>query len=384
MALGALAAVRPGAEPFNRIPGPNPTALPLPHFYRFVAYIGDAVPLPEKALIAQIRRLARTTGQGSRGSARTRPSRSGLSAVSTGIGDDCAVLRLTPGSGSRSVETLVTTDFSLEGRHFRRDWHPAESVGHRCLARGLSDIAAMGGDPVAAFLSLALPRDLPQAWVGRFLRGLIRLAEQYGVPLAGGDTAESPNGILADIIVVGTAPKGKAVLRSGARVGDRIYVSGALGGSAEAVARMRAHPKKRLNSRDYERHFYPEPRVELGRILREKGWATAMIDLSDGLSTDLAHICEESGVGAEIETESIPRARTGKPAREVDLGLALHGGEDYELLFTAPASKRIPAKIAGTTITGIGRIARRRKIFLLNAKGGRYELLPRGWEHFRK
>jgi thiamine-monophosphate kinase len=352
-------------------------------FVACVAYIGDAVPLPEKALIERIRRWAGSSGWKHAGrSARVTLARSAL--ISTGIGDDCAVLRLTPGSGSRSVETLVTSDFSLEGIHFRRDWHAPESVGHRCLARGLSDIAAMGGDPVAAFLSLALPRDLPQTWVGRFLRGLISLAERDGVSLAGGDTAESPNGILADIIVVGTAPKGRAILRSGADVGDRIYVSGELGGSAEALVRMRANPKKKLNPRGYARHFYPEPRVELGRILREKGWVSAMIDLSDGLSTDLAHVCEESGVGAEIEAESIPRARVGKPAREVDLGLALHGGEDYELLFTAPASQRIPGQIAGTAITCIGRITRGRKIILRNAKSVGYELAPRGWEHFRK
>src|SRR5580700_4792075 len=140
---------------------------------------------------------------------RARSAKNSTQNLITGIGDDCAVLRITSGR-----ELLVTTDFSLEGIHFRRDWHPAESVGHRCLARGLSDIAAMGGDPVAAFLSLALPRHLPQSGVSRFARSLISLAEKYGVTLAGGDTAESPNGILADIVVVGTAPKGKAVLRS--------------------------------------------------------------------------------------------------------------------------------------------------------------------------
>ena len=300
-------------------------------------YSNCAVPLPEKALIAQIRRMARSsTGVGGRRASRVLATRDG---ILTGIGDDCAVLRLLPGQ-----ESLVTTDFTLEGIHFRRDWHPPESVGHRCLARGLSDIAAMGGEPVAAFLSLALPRDLPQAWVGRFARSLISLAEKFGVTLAGGDTAESPNGILADIIVVGTAPKGKSVLRSGAKPGDRIFVSGELGGSAAAVLQMRAAPKKKLNPRDYPRHFYPEPRVELGRILREKGLASAMIDTSDGLSTDLAHLCEESGVGAELESVLIPRASVGKPAREVDLDLALHGGEDYELLFTARPGKRVPNK----------------------------------------
>src|SRR5580658_10770576 len=143
---------------------------------------------------------------------RARSAKNSTQNLITGIGDDCAVLRITPGR-----EILVTTDFSLEGIHFRRDWHSAESVGHRCLARGLSDIAAMGGEPVAAFLSLALPRDLPQSWVGRFASSLLSLAKRYSVTLAGGDTAQSPNGILADIIVVGTVPQGTAILRSRAR-----------------------------------------------------------------------------------------------------------------------------------------------------------------------
>jgi thiamine-monophosphate kinase len=323
------------------------------------------VPLPEKALIELIRRLARSGGRRQ-------------ADIKTGIGDDCAVLRLRPGQ-----EFLVTTDFSLEGIHFRRDWHSPESVGHRCLTRGLSDIAAMGGEPVAAFLSLALPRDLPQSWVGRFARSLIHLAEQFGVTLAGGDTAESPDGILADIMVMGTAPKGKSVLRSGARPGDRIFVSGELGGSAAALLRMRAKPKKKLKPRDYPRHFYPEPRIELGRILREKGMASAMIDTSDGLSTDLAHLCAESGVGAELDSALIPRARVGKPTREVDLDLALHGGEDYELLFAARPGKRVPAKIAGVALTQIGQITRSRKI-LVRVKGATCVLKPQGWEHFRR
>jgi thiamine-monophosphate kinase len=334
-----------------------------------VAYIGDAVPLPEKALIAEIRRMAKSYKRG-----RGRGSK-----VIKTIGDDCAVLRLLTGQ-----DTLVTTDFTLEGIHFRREWHPAEAVGHRCLARGLSDIAAMGGEPVAAFLSLALPRDLPQSWVGRFARSLISLAKRYGATLAGGDTAESPNGILADIIVIGTVSEGNAILRSGARPGDRVYVSGELGGSAAAIQRMRAQPGVKLQPRDYPRHFFPEPRIELGRVLREKGLASAMIDLSDGLSTDLAHICEESGVGAEVEAERIPRARVGKPARAVDPDLALHGGEDYELLFAAPAGKRVPPQIVGVALTCIGRITRRRKIILRNAKGVGYELVARGWEHFRR
>jgi len=182
--------------------------------------------------------------------------------------------------------------------------------------------------------------------------------------------------------VVGTVPKGKAILRSTARVGDRIFVSGELGGSAAAVLRM-VSSKRKLNPRDYRRHFYPEPRLELGRILREKRFASAMIDTSDGLSTDLAHICEESGVGAELDAALIPRARVGKSAREVDLDLALHGGEDYELLFTVPPGKRLPRQIAGVAITQIGQITRGHKIFVASPNRVAYELHPRGWEHFK-
>lgn len=329
------------------------------------------MPLPEKALIAQIRKMAGSSPRG-----RTRgPNRT----ILTGIGDDCAVLRPVAGH-----DLLVTTDFTLEGIHFRRDWHPPESVGHRCLARGLSDIAAMGGEPVAIFLSLALPRDLPQSWVNRFARSLISLTEKQRASLAGGDTAESPNGILADIIVVASVPKGKAILRSGAKPGDRIYVTGELGGSAAAVAKMRTQPQKKVNARDYPRHFYPKPRIEVGRILREKNLASAIIDTSDGLSTDLAHICEESSVGAEIDSSLIPRAHVGKPPKPVDLDLALYGGEDYELLFTAPQRKRIPKKIAGVPITQIGQILRSRGIFIRDAKGVAHPFHPQGWEHFRK
>ncbi|MBZ5548967.1 MAG: thiamine-phosphate kinase, partial [Acidobacteriia bacterium] len=173
------------------------------------------MPLQEKALIKRVRQRAR-----------------GGSSVVTGIGDDCAVLRVPPGH-----ELLVTTDFTIEKVHFRRDWHRPDAVGRRCLARGLSDIAAMGGQPRAAFLSLALASDVPQKWVDRFITGLLSLADEFHVPLAGGDTAQSPVGIQADIVVVGSVPRGKSVLRSGARPGDQIYVSGELGGAAAALAR---------------------------------------------------------------------------------------------------------------------------------------------------
>jgi len=288
---------------------------------------------------------------------------------------------LRPAAG---LDWLITTDFSLENVHFRREWHTPESVAHRCLARGLSDIAAMGGEPVAVFLSLALPADLSQSWVDRLIRSLTATAKTYGVTLAGGDTAESPKGILADIVVVGSAPGGKAILRSGAQPGDRIFVSGELGGSAAALLQMQKQAKVKLNPADYRRHFFPEPRLGLGRALRKRGLASAMIDTSDGLSTDLAHICEESGVGAQIDAERIPRARVGKPRREVELDLALHGGEDYELLFTVPPGKRVPDKISGVVVTEIGHVTRRRALLLRTPDGKLKKLVPRGWEHFRR
>jgi len=323
-------------------------------------YIDPALPLNEKSLIARIRSQARP-----------RPG------VIQGIGDDCAILQTPAGH-----EMLVTTDFSLEGIHFRREWHPPKVVGHRCLTRGLSDIAAMGGEPIAAFLSLALPRNLPQSWVDRFLRGFLKLAQAFKVSLAGGDTAESPGGVLADIVVVGATPKGTAIRRSGARPGDRIYVTGKLGGSAAALDLLFAGHK--LRARDFHQHFHPMPRIEVGRFLREHKLTSAMIDISDGLSTDLSHICEESGVGAEILAEAIPRSVLGRPAGDVDLHYALHGGDDYELLFTSPRAKRVPARIAGVPIIRIGHIGRDRHLILMNDQGMGLELKPHGWQHFQK
>jgi thiamine-monophosphate kinase len=329
---------------------------------RQTSYIDCALPYAEKALI---RRLGREVAK--RGGAGT--------ALRVGMGDDCAVIQV-----PRGQQALVTTDFSLEDIHFKRAWHPAESVGYRCLARGLSDIAAMGGEPLAAFLSLALPPRLPQRWVDEFLRGLLRLAGEFAVPLAGGDTAESPGGILADIVVLGSVPTGKAVLRSGARAGDRIFVTGELGASAATVA-MLARQRK-LRPAEFPAHFYPRPRIEVGRFLREKGLASAMIDISDGLSTDLGHICEDSGVGAEVEAQSIPLGRVAR--RKVDLHFALHGGEDYELLFTVPLGKRVPKRIAGVAVGQIGQVMRGEGVILKDGESGGRRLRALGWEHFRR
>ena len=314
------------------------------------------MPLGEKKLIQQIRRSAR-----------------GGESVVTGIGDDCAVLSVPPGH-----ELLVTTDFTIEKVHFRRDWHRPELVGRRCLTRGLSDIAAMGGEPRAAFLSLAVPGDVPQKWVDRFLKGLLDLAEEFKVPLAGGDTAQSATGIQADIVVVGSVPRGKAVLRSGAKAGERIYVTGELGGSAAALARL--EESKPLGA-EYVRHFRPQARVAVGQWLRQQGVASAMIDVSDGLSTDLEHICQESHVGAEIEAEAIPRAQVGLGKKRVALELALHGGDDYELLFTSAAA--IPSEVEGVRVTRIGRTTQSAGMRLIGADGKARRLAAAGWEHFK-
>src|SRR5215469_10862907 len=241
--------------------------------------------LPERELIERVRRLVR---------------RSKSSRVVRGIGDDCAVLQASAG-----LELLVTTDLCVEDVHFRRDWHPARSVGHRCLARGLSDIAAMGGDPAACFLSLAVPRGLSQRWIDEFVRGFLAMARRFRVPLAGGDTSSGPK-IIADVVVLGTVPEGKAVLRSGARPGDLIYVTGKLGGAAAALRGLLAG--RRPGSVAHS-EFHPEPRVRVGRHLRQNGMADAMIDLSDGLSVDLAHICHESGAFAVIYAQKVPVAR---------------------------------------------------------------------------
>jgi thiamine-monophosphate kinase len=308
----------------------------------------------EKSLIDRIRRVS-SRGPG----------------VAIGIGDDCAVLRIPSGH-----ELLVTTDFTLENVHFRRNWHAPEVVGWRCLTRGLSDIAAMGGEPRAAFLSLALDRKVPQMWVNRFMSGLLEAAKEFRVPLAGGDTAQSDGGIQADIVLVGSVPRGKAIPRSGARPGDLIYVTGELGGAAAALARLR---QGKVNPLDYPRHFHPQARISVGLSLRRRNLASAMIDLSDGLSTDLQHICDESGIGAEIDEVTIPRAKIGRRGEPVSLELALHGGEDYELLFTS--ARKLPKSIAGVPVTPIGRITRKRGLRLLR-NGRTHPLTAQGWEHF--
>lgn len=363
-------------------------------------------PKGELAWIERIRQRAAITARGA-------------GALRLGIGDDCAIL-----SPPRGHEIVVTTDMSLEGRHFRRDWHPPRSVGHRALARGLSDLAAMGARPLAAFLSLAIPRSLAaeNTWVEGFLDGLLNLAAATKTPLAGGDTAEAAcENVIIDIVLVGATPSSHALRRAGARPGDRIFVTGTLGGSAAEFASLavpaqagptqssvrriggvqstsRPHPSatssrtsgtaRKPSSNGDHPHLYPQPRLAAGQALLRRRLATACIDLSDGLSTDLAHLCTASNVAAEIETAKLPlHPLTRSQSPEAALESALHGGEDYELLFTAPPSVSVPRAIAGVPVTQIGEIRRTGKnrpaMILIAPDGSRTALEPGGWEHLK-
>lgn len=299
--------------------------------------------MDEQGLIRRIRGKGRRVVQG----------------LIVGIGDDCAVYRP---AGARE-DLLLTTDWLIEGVHFLRETHPASAVGWKTLARGLSDIAAMGGRPRICLLSLALAPWTTEEWVRAFFRGFRRLARASGVVLAGGDLARADR-LACDIVVVGSAPRGKALLRSGARPGHEIYVSGKLGGSALGLATRRGAA--------WRRHLRPEPRLALGEFLRKLP-ATAVMDLSDGLSLDLYRLCVASGVAAEL-TESLPLF----PGASLDQ--ALHGGEDYELLFTVRPGTPVPRRSGGVELTRIGRIVRGRagRILLAGEK-----LRPLGWDHFR-
>jgi thiamine-monophosphate kinase len=282
--------------------------------------------MPELDLIRRIRRLS-----GSRW-----------------IGDDCAVLPQRPGE-----ELLVTADLLVENVHFRRRTHSAGDCGWRLMARGLSDIAAMGGTPRYAFVSLALAKWAGEQWLDAFYRGLLKLARRHRVQLAGGDLTRASI-TAAGIVVLGAVPGGTALRRSGARPGDIVYVSGALGRAAASKWRD-----------------LPEPRLSLGRYLRAK--ASACMDLSDGLALDLHRLCLESRCSAAID--EVPVYPGATPAQ------ALTGGDDYELLFTAPPATRIPCSLRGLALTRLGVITAGSPGRILFA--GR-PLAPAGWDSFRR
>jgi thiamine-monophosphate kinase len=312
--------------------------------------------------------VRRRTGQPARG-------------LRLGIGDDAALVEVPQGQ-----ELILTTDMSIEGVHFTAALHPPRAVGHRALARSLSDIAAMGGTPRYALISLALSERVTRTWMEEFFQGLQSLARRLGVAVIGGDTAIVRAPTLIDVIVAGEVPRGRALRRSGARPGDRIFVSGRLGLSALGLrllpnpARHRKPPERAA----IRAHLFPQPQCALGRFLSGQGLATALMDLSDGLSTDLKRLCDASGVGARLFRERIPTPQLPDAADALEL--ALDGGEDYQLLFTVSPRRRsrIPPQFGKIPLHCIGEIEAARRLDLITPEGKRLPLEPRGYDHFAR
>ncbi|HSQ22980.1 MAG TPA: thiamine-phosphate kinase [Pyrinomonadaceae bacterium] len=349
-------------------------------------------------------------------------SRKHSARILTGIGDDASII-----SEAAGHDLIVTTDLLIEGVDFHRSATPARLLGHKAIAVSLSDIAAMGGRPFWSFLSVGMSRDEWNTdFKDEFYEGFFALADHFGVTLAGGDVSETKSGIVIDSIVLGEVASGIAVKRSGARPGDQIYVTGNLGGAAAGLKlielgarvepksvpgadrRPRAgHPRGVVDatgsvrdpgttgSDDYAiqtlllRQLQPQPRVGWGIVLGEQQLASAMIDLSDGLSSDLNHLCKESNVGAVIDAAAIPldedvRHLCGRRALD-PLALALHGGEDFELLFTvAPENvSRLPKKVDGVAISRVGEVTAETVSIQVKEKNHTWALQPEGFEHFK-
>jgi len=315
-----------------------------------------------------------------------------------GIGDDAAVFRQHAG-----FDTIITADMLVEGVDFRlgADWATPRDLGHKALAVSLSDVAAMGARPRFCLLSLGVPRAL---WRGRFKEefygGVRALARQHGVRIIGGDTSSMPERVVVDSVVLGEVRRGRALTRAGARAGDQIFVTGRLGGAAAGLGILEKHGagaspsaplskagRTRAESLLVRRQTRPTPRVEWGTLLCERGLATSLIDLSDGLSSDLAHVCRESGVGARVEASLLPveplLGTIGVGADEA-LALALDGGEDFELLFTAGPrqASRLPREVGGVNVTRIGEVTGERGKVRLVREGRARLLRPGGFDHF--
>lgn len=315
------------------------------------------------------------------------PARHGDGGLRLGIGDDAAVIM--PKRGS---DWVLSCDAFLEGVHFLVDVHPADSVGYKALVRSASDLAAMGATPRLFLLTLALPSERTGKWFDQFLRGMRRAARSLGMSLAGGDTSKAAS-ISMSVTVLGEAASGRAVLRSGARQGDIIYVSGKLGRAQLGLELMqRGIGGQRRFANVVRPHLYPRIRVSLGRWLAEKRVASAMMDLSDGLSTDLGRLTSASRVGARINAECVPRVAVPSGLSKLiadlkadPLKMALHGGEDYELLFTVPPRK---VKLLSRApdfreLTAVGEITRDKRIILMRADGKAKPLASQGWDPFR-
>ena len=321
-------------------------------------------------------------------------SSSTSSSLILGIGDDAAVVR--PGPGK---DTVIASDLLVEDIDFRRTTVPAFFLGHKALAVSMSDIAAMGARPRWSLVSLGVPEDIWQSeFATRLYDGLFQLAAQFDVQLIGGDTSRTPKQIIIDSIVVGECATDGALRRCGARPGDQIFVTGTLGGSAAGLRLIErgAHladqnfgaSETQIIDHVLLRHLKPEPRVGWGMVLGQEKLATSMIDISDGLSSDLNHLCSESKVGALIHSSLIPIDEQvielcGRRALD-PLQLALHGGEDFELLFTVrpDAVSRLPRRVDGVGVTHIGEVLELTEGVKISEGSRTWELTPGGWKHF--
>jgi thiamine-monophosphate kinase len=312
--------------------------------------------------------------------------------VVVGIGDDSAILRLSPGR-----LLLCTSDTLIEGVHFDLDMISPKQLGKRAMVTNLSDIAGMGGAPRYAMISVGLTGKVSVEFVDEIFRGLKIAAQSYKVSIVGGDTVHSPSGLIISIAILGEIEEGYAILRSGARPGDEILVTGDIGASEAGLATLKAATSYQLpdarKGRAIEKHLTPVARVKEGRIIAQRMLATSMIDISDGLVGDINHVCNLSRVGAKIWQARIPISQeTRGIARKLKfnpLDFALYGGEDFELLFTAPPEKareaiEILGKETKTPVSRIGEITPRKEgIQLINSDGSHTKLEHRGYEHFK-
>jgi len=323
------------------------------------------------------------------------PSRNGLRPsgdVPVGIGDDAAVIRPRPG-----YESVLSTDAFVEGSHFLDHLHPPHVVGYKSLARAVSDLAAMGAAPRYFLLTLALPAGKAGAWLELFARGMALAARQFDMHLIGGDVSRHAQ-VTAALTVIGEARAGHVLTRSGARPGDAIYVTGRLGAAQAGLEHLlRGGPRtiaRNTGSYALKRHLYPDPRLAIGAWLAAATLASAAMDLSDGLSTDLGRLCAASGVGAVVHASALPvvrdersgsRRTSARREGAAALRRALHGGEDYELLFTVPRrlASRIPSRFRGVSLTRIGELTARRTV-LLEKDRRTCALRPLGWDHFAR
>lgn len=300
--------------------------------------------------------------------------------VIVGPGDDCAVVKL-----PRNFLQLLTTDMLIEGVHFRRDWMTPEQIGAKALWVNISDIAAMGGIPRYALISVGLPQKTSLRETQELLKGFRKVAERTGVLIIGGDTNASPHWVI-NVTLVGEPFRGRLLTRKGARVGDAIYVTGTLGDSALGLAALNKH-KARQHSFFVKKHIQPPNRIAMGQRLAPLSHVHSMIDLSDGLIGDLGHILEESQVGAEIFVDRLPTSKNflaaTKKLRQDPLALQLSGGEDYELLFTASPKAKIPGQIEGIPLTLVGKVLPKNKgLRLKDTKGRRIQKAFPGFSHF--